>query len=176
MKLPTRRSNTRPRWRWFVIGLILGMIIALQLWINSHNRNTTPPIVERQVVGSTTRQVSSTVPEIGFILQRRRHLGLSDQQVQKLEKLQAGWQTESTPINADLKKAADNFDSFMKQTKGKASMQNIQSHTAAVTALSAKISNLRIAYWEKGLNVLTIKQTKTICDEATKKAVPVPLD
>jgi len=159
-----------------VIGLILGLIVALQIWINTHNKNAAPPIVERQVVGSTTRQVSSAVPDISFIIQKRRMLDLSDQQVQKLEKLQAGWQTESTPINVELKKAADNFDSFMAQSKGKASMKDIQSHAAEVTTLSAKISGLRIAYWEKGLNVLTIKQTQTICDEATKKAVPVPLD
>jgi hypothetical protein len=159
-----QQSETRPRKRWIVIGpgLVLALIISIQIVIANREKPAAPPIVERQVVGSEMPRRFVPTPEVKYLLARKEQLALSTEQVQALDALQTGWQGKSKPLTDDLKKAAGEFDAYMKGAGERASLRDLQSHAGDLSELSREVSSLRRIYWEKAVQVLNKDQRKAI--------------
>ncbi|MHB1001124.1 MAG: hypothetical protein ACYC27_17920 [Armatimonadota bacterium] len=177
MKQPKQQTDTRPRKRWIIIGpgIILAMILAIQIVISNRQKPSGPPIIERQVVGSEVTHSISPTPDVGYILERRDKLGLSDRQIKALVALQADWQSKSKPISDDLNQATREFDAFMEKAGNKATIRDIQSHAGPVSELSRQLSSLRRVYWEKAIQVLNKQQMQAINKELSRGYQPKPV-
>ena len=140
-------------------GILIAIILSLQIAIKEHTSSSSrQPIVERQVIGSQTKPT----PGVDYIISRADELDLSEKQIASLKRLQAEWQAKSQPLNDEMARASKEFERFMKESKGKASLREIQTHAGAVSELSRQTSSLRRIYWEKGLQVLDETQRNNL--------------
>ena len=164
MKQLKQQDKTRSRRRWIIIGpgIILALIFGLQIAIQNHKASSAPPIIERQVLGTKAEQGPIMAPELDYILERKDQLALSPSQEKTLMKLKSEWEAKSEPLMDQLNKASEDFQKFMKQSGGKATMRDIQSHAGAISELSRQVSSLRRVYWEKGMQMLDEKQRRMI--------------
>ncbi len=157
------KSKSKSKRRFIIIGpgILLALIFALQVAIQNHQKAAAPPIIERQVLASSSSHAVLS-PEIGFILKHKNELRLTDGQQAKLTKLQAEWDAKSGPMTAEMNKAAADFQSFMRKAGGKAMMRDIQSHAGPVSELSRQVSSLRTIYWQKAQQILSAEQRKAV--------------
>lgn len=138
--------------------------------IRNHNTASTPPIIERQILGDeVSTQKWAPALQIDYILTNSKKLGLGNKQLEALNKLNTEWKFKSKPIMDDLNRASANFQQFMKKIGNKASMQDIQSQAAPVSELSRQIASLRKIYWQKALQILDKHQQKALGNDLENK-------
>jgi len=172
MKQHKQQADTRPRKRWIVIGpgILLALVFALQIAMRNHQVTSAPPIIGRQVIGVQTAEGGVLTPEIGYMLEYKEHLGLSDRQIASLENLQEEWNAKSQSLKRQMDRAAGEFRRFMNEAGSDVSVRDIQSHAGSVSELSGEVSGLRGIYWQKALQVLDRGQRSMIEQELSQGA------
>lgn len=161
-----------PRQKLFRVGPGLIVAIALSVVVYYTQRSSLAPrqpVIQRTVEteGSGTAILAPTVDSI---LQETRSLNLSKEQVTKLESLQMEWNHSTASQQQALHLAQAAFQKWMDSKKGRASLKEIQSHAAAVTALSRELAAKRQTGWQRAKQVLDAKQIQKV--EEMVKAQP----
>lgn len=113
------------------------------------------------------------LPTAREILGRRAALGLSAEQVARLEALDREWRSEAAPLEAALQAAGEEFSRFVREAQpGKgASLQEIQRQSAEYRELSATLRERRRLHSEAAAHVLTESQRQRL---AAAKATGTP--
>ncbi len=160
------------RKKLFRVGPGLIVAIALSLVVYYTQRNSLAPrqpVIQRTV---ETEEPSTAIlaPTVDSILQENRSLNLSKEQAAKLESLQMEWDHSTASQQQALHLAQAAFQKWMDSKKGRASLQDIQSHAAAVTAVSRELAAKRHAWWQRAKQVLDAKQIQKV--EEMMKAQP----
>ena len=154
----------RRRTRWYILGpgILIALILAVQVGARNRKAASAPPIIEHQVIGGEIAKDRTPAHEIGYILDRAKKLALTDGQCNSLRRLKAEWKSKSGPLTDQMNRAALQFERFMANAKGKASLRDIQAQAAPTSELSRQVSALRRIYWQKALQVLDADQRKTL--------------
>lgn len=175
--MSNHRNDGRPRGKkrliYFGPGIVIALILAVILGGNTVKQNMAqrhapsgPPIVERHLVTSSVEQLGPT-PEIDFILVRRETLGLTNEQMAKLNKLQSEWKYYYEPKMAEANAAARQLQGNLARTRGNGSIPTaqIQKDAGPMIAISAEISAKRREYWGRAMQVLSPEQRETVATE-----------
>lgn len=169
-------ENLPPRRRLLNIGpgLILALIISTFIgikWIDTQRQagkqTPIPPIVESQIVSSSYEGKVGPTPEIKFAIDRASKLGLSRDQLARLNKLQSDWEKFYGPKIAEANKAAQQTSDYLADAKKhrRTPVAQIQNEAGAVIALSAEISSAHRSYWDRTMQTLTPEQRVLIQKE-----------
>jgi hypothetical protein len=153
-----------------IIALILSALLAAN-WIKTERQArqqpSAPPIVERQVVSSSSDEKAGPTPEVRFILDRAEKVGLTTAQVAKLQKLQSDWTRFSEPKLAQANEAAAKTGSYLNESKGqkRTPTAHIEDQARPLMALSGEISSARRNYWNLAMKVLEPSQREAVRKE-----------
>ncbi|MHB1456026.1 MAG: hypothetical protein ACYC0V_03830 [Armatimonadota bacterium] len=174
MKQTNKQTDKQPRRRWITIGpgIIIALILTIQIVVANRQKPTAAPIIERQVVNNGVNRKMQPAPEIGYVIEHKKQLALSSNQMKALDVLRLEWQSRSKPLSANMDRAAGEFNAFMKKTGNKATIQEIKSHAGYVSELSREASSLRRIYWEKALQVLNKEQRQVIDKQLSRGYQP----
>lgn len=143
-------------------GLVIAIVLsALIYFVQRQSLAPRRPIIQRTVASAGAESLV-LAPTIGFILQESAALELSKQQVRKLESLRKEWEAATLSERKALETAEAEFDKWRaaNQKRGGVSLQEVQSHTAALSQLSGALAAERRLYWERAQAVLTQRQVK----------------
>lgn len=163
-----------------VVALVLSVFVGVK-WFGAETQmrqvRSGPPIVERQLVTSSFEEKSGPTPELKFVFERREKLGLSADQVGKLEKLRAEWEKVYRPKIEEANAAAEKAGGYLQDTHGNRStpVAHIQKEAGPMIALSGEISAARRSYWSRAVSLLSSEQRSVLqrereADWAAKKA------
>ena len=164
----TPADETRKSRRWFVIGpgLILSAVLAIQIVVTNRKTDSAPPIVEHYVSSASISDDSVPIDGINSMLKFEKKLALTSGQHESLLKLHSEWMEKSRPFDDRLRRASEEFNSFMaRNPKGRVPVSEIQSHAASVSNLSGQAVSMRKVYWQRALIILNTKQKNILKDE-----------
>jgi hypothetical protein len=101
-------------------------------------------------------------PTAREILERGAALSLTADQKTRLAALDRRWSEEVAPLEAAVQEAEEEFSRFMKESQagGRASLQEIQDHSADVRELGAALRGRRLLHAEAAVQILTEQQRK----------------
>jgi hypothetical protein len=172
----TKPAERKKRMFYFGPGVIIALILAVIIGGNSiksemqrRQASKMPPIVERQIVSSGQDRLGP-VPEVKFLIDRQKPLGLSEAQTVKLEKLQSAWEKYSVPRMKKANEAAKHLNDYMSRAEDNKQTPavQVQNEAAPVVAISGEISSQRRAYWSQAVQVLSPEQRKLADTEREK--------
>lgn len=95
-------------------------------------------------------------PTARRILDQAAVLGLSHDQMARLQALDRSWTSEERELQAAIRGAERDLSAFMKEAQGSggASVQQIQQQSAEFSSLSATLREHRRHHWEAALQIL----------------------
>jgi hypothetical protein len=158
-----REGLLRPRPGPVVYREVGGQIRSQQSAVSTQQseiRNPQFAIRNSQFVGPT--------PEVGWLLERREALGLSDSQVRQLEKLKQEWEKATAEDRAAVEQAAAEFQRYMDSRTssglrgGRVRPQDLTQQAEVVSALSGRLAAARQDFWERAMKVLTPAQRERV--------------
>ena len=153
-----------------LIALALAVIIGANVTRTARQRRhaprSAPPIIEGRVISSDFDK-AGPVPEVGFLIDRREKLRLSDRQTESLRKLQAEWGRFYQPKLREAKAASRQMTGYLSRsrTNGRTPVQQIEERAAPVVAVSREISATRRQYWDRAMKLLTPEQRRIAAKE-----------
>jgi hypothetical protein len=114
-------------------------------------------------------QFPTPTPEVGWLLERRAALGLSDSQVHQLEQLQQEWEQATAEDRAMVEQAAAEFRGYLNQAQeqGHVRPQDLSQQGELVRELSGRLAAARQDFWERAMKILTATQRARV-DQARR--------
>ena len=114
-------------------------------------------------------QFPTPTPEVGWLLERRAALGLSDSQARRLEQLRQEWEEATAEDRAAVEQAAAEFQKYMNQAQeqGHVRPQDLMPQAKAVSELSGRLAAARQDFWERAMKILTATQRARV-DQARR--------
>jgi dihydropteroate synthase len=135
------------------IALIIGTYVAIMHWQEFSTGGTTR--------AQSTPAVSGNVPEVSTLLDYRDELRLTDQQCEKIKKIQSEWERTT----ADIKEKQNRI--FQKQLeeaekKGVNPKRLIEQRGMGVGSVAAQIDQKRRAVWDRAMKLLSSEQREIV--------------
>jgi len=152
-------------------GLTIALILTIWIGYQRYQQRQPPPRIERQVISRVSGKPGERVtPDLSFLLQRRKQLSLTDQQIREIERLYREWQQVSGPGQKEAEAAGREFQEWMDSARkrGKTGLPEIQEHGARLSAISAELAQQRRLYWESVMKLLTPRQQEIANRERMK--------
>jgi hypothetical protein len=156
-------------------GLIIALAISVAIigmkYVKMEKQaaaqRSTPPIIERHAILSTAEEKSGLTPEVKFIIDRSRKIGLSNAQLSELHRLQSEWEKLYRPKLEQANKAASKANEYLSgaEDQRRTPVAHIQDRARPLVTLSGEVSAARRRYWDRAVETLTPDQRKTIQTE-----------
>ncbi len=158
-----------PAAKWLRVGpgLLIAAVLSVVVWsqwgkYETAARQAKPrlPIIERQLISSSTETDAGPIPELKFILDRSDALKLNSSQRERIMKLQQDWLHRYAPKVAAAQHAADTTREYLqqKQQSSRVPVAQIQNNATPLISLSAEISAARRSYWSQATKLLSSSQ------------------
>jgi hypothetical protein len=144
-----------------LIAIILALLVGGYAIYQQRVRAARPPIIERQVTGTSPRGIAPT-PE--FLLRHTKELVLISEQVKGITAIAAAYRKDIAPVQKQLTVAADQYRQYLQQEQraNRVDAAQLDTRGADVRRLSGVMTTTRHAYWRQAKAVLTAAQVKTL--------------
>ena len=163
------KNRVHPAAKWLRIGpgVLIAAVLSVVVWSQwgkyesaARQAKPRPPIIEQQIISSSTETDAGPIPELQFILDRGDSLKLNRSQREQITKLQQGWLHQYAPKIAAAQHAADTTREYLqqKQQSSRVPVEQIQNNAAPLISLSAEISAARRTCWNNATKLLSSGQ------------------